>query len=202
MNSEYENFIGVYHNVYPPEYCRFLVDQFDYMQSEGVGSTRRQSESGPKHRKEDYQILLNDDTIKPFHSKTGEELLTRRVFINGLQQCYDDYITKYSILQDMPSLSTTIKLQKTGPGEGYHLWHCEQGPGESAARNLVWILYLNTIEPEEAGETEFLYQQKRFRPVENTMIIWPASFTHTHRGNTVFGQNYKYIATGWFYLQS
>jgi len=60
-------------------------------------------------------------------------------------------------------------------------------------------LYLNTLEPEQAGETEFLYQQERYRPVENTMILWPAAYTHAHRGNTVFGNSSKYIVTGWFY---
>jgi hypothetical protein len=61
------------------------------------------------------------------------------------------------------------------------------------------MLYLNTLTAEEAGETEFLYQQRRLRPEENTMVIWPATFTHTHRGNAVFGERSKYIVTGWFY---
>ena len=62
------------------------------------------------------------------------------------------------------------------------------------------MLYLNTLAPEEAGETEFLYQQKRIKTEENAMLIWPAAFTHTHRGNAVYGENYKYVATGWFYF--
>jgi len=47
--------------------------------------------------------------------------------------------------------------------------------------------------------TEFLYQQQRFRPTENQMILWPAAYTHAHRGNTVFGDQSKYVVTGWFY---
>ena len=61
------------------------------------------------------------------------------------------------------------------------------------------MLYLNTLGSDQAGETEFLYQQQRFKPTENQMILWPASFTHTHRGNTVFGTQSKYVVTGWFY---
>ena len=68
-----------------------------------------------------------------------------------------------------------------------------------ANRALVYSAYLNTIE--EAGETEFLYQRTRIPPKENTMIIWPAGFTHTHRGNVVYGNKSKYIITGWFYLE-
>ena len=92
-----------------------------------------------------------------------------------------------------------MKMQRTDPGGGYHVWHGEQGSGVNSGRVLVYSLYLNTLEIEDAGETEFLYQQTRFRPIENTMILWPASYTHAHRGNTVFGNTSKYIVTGWFY---
>jgi hypothetical protein len=61
------------------------------------------------------------------------------------------------------------------------------------------MLYLNTLELNEAGETEFLYQQTRLQPQKNTMVVWPAAFTHAHRGNVVHGTNCKYIVTGWFY---
>jgi hypothetical protein len=65
---------------------------------------------------------------------------------------------------------------------------------EISQRLLVFILYLNTIE--EGGETEFLYQKKRIQPVEGRLLIWPAGFTHTHRGNPPLKDN-KYIVTGW-----
>jgi hypothetical protein len=63
------------------------------------------------------------------------------------------------------------------------------------------MLYLNTLPVESAGETEFLYQKLRIPPQENTMILWPAAYTHAHRGNTVFGVESKYIVTGWFYFE-
>ena len=94
-----------------------------------------------------------------------------------------------------------MKMQRTSPGGGYHVWHGEQGNGDHAERVLVYMLYLNSLETEEAGETEFLYQQLRIKPTENMMVLWPASFTHAHRGNTVFGQHSKYIVTGWFYYE-
>lgn len=90
-------------------------------------------------------------------------------------------------------------MQGTSTGGGYHVWHSEQGNGDHANRGLVYMLYLNTLPTEANGETEFLYQQRRLNPVENTMVIWPAAFTHAHRGNPVYGDNTKYIVTGWFY---
>jgi len=58
----------------------------------------------------------------------------------------------------------------------------------------TWMVYLNDVE--EGGETEFLYQHKRLKPEQGTLVIWPASFTHTHRGNPPLS-NDKYIVTGW-----
>lgn len=91
-----------------------------------------------------------------------------------------------------------MKMQRTAPGGGYHVWHGEQGNGPHANRALVYMLYLNSLPLNSAGETEFLYIQKRYVPIENRVIIWPASYTHAHRGNTVFGEEAKYIVTGWF----
>ena len=88
-------------------------------------------------------------------------------------------------------------MQKTIPGGGYHLWHCEQNSGDMGNRVLAYSLYLNTLEKNSAGETEFLYQKLRLPPQENCMAIWPAAYTHPHRANPdLVGK--KYIATGWF----
>ena len=57
---------------------------------------------------------------------------------------------------------------------------------------------VNTIE--DPGETEYLYQKLRIPAKENTLVIWPAGYTHPHRGNAVYGDKAKYILTGWFYV--
>lgn len=94
-----------------------------------------------------------------------------------------------------------MKMQKTGPGQGYHLWHCELGPNEQARRVMVYMLYLNTLSENSGGETEFLYQKLRVKPEENLMLMWPSSYTHVHRGNIILSDEYKYIVTGWFLLE-
>lgn len=127
------------------------------------------------------------------------DICVNEIFITGLQNCFDDYVDEFDILKDYNLRCTTLKMQKTDPGAGYHIWHAEQGSDSDASRCLVYSAYLNTIE--EAGETEFLYQKLRVAPKENTMVIWPAAFTHTHRGNVVHGNKSKYIITGWFYIE-
>ena len=56
------------------------------------------------------------------------------------------------------------------------------------------LLFLNDVD--EGGELEFLYQSKRIKPKAGTMVISPAFFTHTHRGNPPLSGE-KYILNGW-----
>lgn len=197
MNTEYFEHIAVFKDVYPEGYCRHLISEFDRLESGGAGSNRQNGEGALKHVKDDYQIGIN---IKNHSMMAFNDHNPERMFFDGLQHCYDEYIAKYSVLKNNGNIrATTMKMQRTGPGGGYHVWHGEQGPGEHANRVVVYMLYLNSIAPEDGAETEFLYQKKRFNPTENTMVIWPAAYTHAHRGNPVLGNTHKYIVTGWFY---
>lgn len=198
MKVDYKDFIGVYSDVYPEGYCQHLVNEFERLTQSGAGANRQRGEGAHKHVKNDLQLNLNFgvQSVALFNNSS-----TVSTFFNGLQRCYDSYTEEFSILKDNRINGTAMKMQRTDPGGGYHVWHAEQNNGDHAERVLVYMLYLNTLQPEEAGETEFLYQQRRIKPVENTMILWPATFTHAHRGNTVFGQRSKYIVTGWFYYE-
>ena len=96
-----------------------------------------------------------------------------------------------------------INLQRYTAGQGgYPYWHCELFPRDATAetlhRHVLWTLYLN--DGFEAGETEFLYQQRKVTPRAGSLLIAPAAFTHTHRGNRPEGGD-KYIATSWILFQ-
>jgi hypothetical protein len=196
MNTEHKDFIGFYHDLYPIGYCQHLIKEFNRLEEAGIGSNRQNSEQALRHKKDDYQITINlrNHSLEPFENKDPCDL-----FFEGLQNCYDNYTDKYSILRDGGSIRASVmKMQRTGPGGGYHIWHGEQGPGTHANRCVVYMLYLNSLDG-EGGETEFLYQKMRVVPKENLMLLWPASYTHAHRGNVVLGDTHKYIVTGWFY---
>lgn len=109
--------------------------------------------------------------------------------------CWDQYTEKYWVMLPILVHFEDVKLQKTPPRGGFHTWHCETNDLSVVDRCAVWTLYLNDI-PEGEGETEFLWQGRRIQPKAGTMAIWPAFFTHHHRGNPVYSCN-KYIATGW-----
>lgn len=96
-----------------------------------------------------------------------------------------------------------INLQRYSAGRGgYPYWHCELYPrdprGETLHRHLLWTIYLN--DGFDEGETEFLYQQRKIVPRAGTLLMAPAAFTHTHRGNRPIGGD-KVIATSWVMFQ-
>lgn len=198
MNDvEHKDFIGYYRNLYPTGYCQHLINEFNRLEDAGAGANRQKSENANKHVKDDYQIAieLRNHNLIVFEEKDSCDL-----FFHGLQVCYDNYTEKYSVLRDNGKIRASVmKMQRTGPGGGYHVWHAEQGPGTHASRVLVYMVYLNSFNDEDGGETEFLYQRTRIKPEENLMLLWPASYTHAHRGNPVLTEKYKYIVTGWFY---
>lgn len=96
-----------------------------------------------------------------------------------------------------------INLQRYFADEGgYPYWHSEISPkadsDDNLHRVLLWTIYLN--EDFAEGETEFLYQRRKITPRTGSLLLAPAGFTHTHRGNRPKAGN-KYIATSWVLFQ-
>lgn len=198
MDIRYNNFIGMYDGVFPDYYCHHIISEFERIREKGYCGNRQSTEGARKTSKSDEFYFLN---LKNHYLSEFNQTSSMNVFWEGLQKCFDDYVNEYDILKDCDLKCTSVKMQKTSPGNGYHIWHCEQNNGDMANRGLVYMVYLNTLKTDSAGETEFLYQRLRIPPKENTMIIWPASFTHTHRGNMVHGDDSKYVITGWFHYE-
>ena len=97
--------------------------------------------------------------------------------------------------------ATNLQWYRADSG-GYPYWHCELYPRDPQCdtlhRHLLWTLYLN--DDFEAGETEFLFQQRRVAPRTGDLLFAPTAFTHTHRGNRPRGGD-KFIATSWILFQ-
>lgn len=197
MNSKYIDFIGMYDEVFPENYCEHMINEFENKLVVGQCFNRKNTENATKTRKDDefYFLSLKPHLDDPFGSRSNID-----VFFQGLQNCFDEYVNEYDVLTDTNIICSEVKMQKTKPGGGYHVWHYEQGHISQATRIMTFIAYLNTLDQDCAGETEFLYQKMRIPPKKNTLVIFPGSYTHTHRGNVVFGNDAKYIITGWFHL--
>jgi len=137
--------------------------------------------------------------ISEFAQKENDQELLKVMYFfqKELQRGLDTYAECNQHIKETFKRGTwffdSFKWQKTPKGGGYHVWHYENSV--IWQRQLVWNLYLNDIE--DGGETEFLDQNRRIKAKKGTMVIFPASWTHMHRGNPPLNKD-KYIGTGWY----
>ena len=178
------DFIEILDNAISDEMCDILIHHADEkMDASSHYNIIRQNQS----TRQDEQLFLSDTSL-------GLNIEINDALSNTVAR----YIDKYPVLSDMQFISTDNKLQRTKIGGGFHNWHFEQASIDTCRRVIVWSIYLNDVA--EGGETEFLYQHKRIKAKKGTAVFFPASYTHTHRGNPPIS-NDKYILTGWYNLQ-
>jgi hypothetical protein len=185
----HNQFIGIYENVLSEDDCKNIIKLFENDLKNKVDLNGHDQFFKDKMERYDYsKCYPSEDTSNLIVSKINE----------ALDKCIKLYAEEFWVVKQLKATSLHIKLQKTPPRGGYHVWHSEQSGLINAQRVLAWTVYLNDIQNGE-GETEFLWQGLRVQPKAGTVSIFPASFTHTHRGNPVYSCD-KYIATGWYTL--
>ena len=168
------DFIGVFPNAVEPDFCDYLCQYVD-----------QASQVAPRNftHVKDKQICL--DAFSPAEAKT---------LMGYVNSCLYFYCNELPYLTNFNYVSALCLLQKTEPEGGYHIFHGENLDWNMQHRTMAWMVYLNDVP--EGGETEFLYQKRRFKPKAGTVMIWPGGYTHLHRGNPPLST--KYIATGWY----
>lgn len=187
-----ENFIGIYDNVFSKDFCERTIKYFKNMESENLSHDRQNSEGVNKTITHDETVFITEEQTLNFNH-SGQLFRDFKNMFSSIS--YSSYSDRYSILHNSGRHSLYgLRLQKTPVGGGFHSWHFEAQDREASHRLLSIIAYMNDVE--EGGETEFLYYPKRVRPKMGSVLLFPASFTHTHRGNPPIS-NEKYILTGW-----
>ena len=204
VTAQYEDFIGIYENVLPLERCQDFVNWFEFcVQNDIVHSSAL--DMGRRFRDDNAIFLPTDigpDDIQHIQSQQNEmpqhalkpELL--RDLWMAIDRCFFHYVREYG-LDDMSLAPYYLKLHRVPEGGGYHVFHSERDSFGTQDRYLAFHLTLHN--PEEGGETEFLFQKKRYPGFPGRMLIFPCQFTHRHRGNTVL-KGCKYYATGWWHV--
>jgi hypothetical protein len=186
-----EKDIAVWENVLTSVECQSLIDHFETLSKLNLTFSRQDLHDTVFHRKADNAAFLLEQTSL----KLTPDQTMLAGFLKKFWECYQQYTDKYSVLKEAGKHRIrSMKLQKTLPGEGYHIWHFESDSSDRADRICAWGIYLNTVS--DGGETEFLYQGIRIPAVEGTLALWPAGYTHTHRGNPPLSGE-KYLLTGW-----
>ena len=184
------DFITIYENAISPEDCKKWIEYIDYLRGQGLVCR----EDSKLHERDHETINFSNDD--DFDLSSSDKLV--RSFLPSIKPYVDQYLSDYSLLGESNFLLYDVKAKRIPVCGGFHRWHYENASHESATRRFVAQAYLNTVE--QGGETEFLYQNKRVKAVQGTLLIWPAGFTHVHRGNPPIGQD-KYILTSWGMLQ-
>jgi hypothetical protein len=120
-------------------------------------------------------------------------------YFSALGEVVAEYIKKYpfcNYYSSWQNLENTI-ITYYKPTQSYQGWHTERSvvDGLCGSRHLVFMTYLNDVE--DGGGTEFYHQRKLIKARKGKTLIWPADWTHTHRG-IVSSTQEKYIVTGWF----
>lgn len=107
-----------------------------------------------------------------------------------------EYVDKFPYLKEIAEwgLEDKFNFQRYLPNEGYYKLHCEVPNKNFSHRVLSWIIYLNNVE--DAG-TYFLNENHVEESIQGKIIIFPAYWTHPHKGIISKNQT-KYILTGWF----
>lgn len=188
------DFIKVIPNALTQHECKIVLDDFNVMQSQGMLWETQNPNQKINDSRASYTTAL----------MTNMKGTCRSHIISLISNHVREYVEAHQ--EGMFSPKTVVDMaiedvlvQKTEPTQGYHIWHCERQNLGSMTRAVAWILYLNDIQ--EGGETEFLYYSKRIKAEEGKLIIFPANFTHAHRGNPPLSDT-KYIMTGWYRFSS
>jgi hypothetical protein len=188
MVDEREDFIRIYPGAFPAEQARALAQHLRALFAQGFGRTRQQSGHGTKTVSDDQQIGdIRDADASDY----------RATVMPALFECLKTYAEEFDILASFTLVGWWLKAQLTRKGEGYHAWHFESSTFFHAKRVLAWSIYLN--DDYEGGELEFLYYGRRVKLGAGDVVIFPAAFTHTHRGNMVLAGE-KVLLTGWYEL--
>jgi len=189
-----KNFIGVYDNYITEQECNKAIKLYEDQNKFNNTINRIGFEKASVLQKQDQQYFAMPDNINVW----WESLKPMMV---NFDLAWNHYIKNVGAddAYGVPFHFTDLKIQKTLPTEGYHVWHIEHGKGyENEPRAFVFSIYLNDVD--EGGETEFLHFSKRVKPKTGRIVIWPAGFPYVHRGNSPLSGE-KYILTSWMMLR-
>jgi len=188
------NFIGVYDNYITEQECNKAIKLYEEQNKFNNTINRIGGESASILQKQDQQFFAAPNNLNIWWESLKPMMVNFDLAWNHYVQntgAHDAY--------GVPFYFTDLKIQKTLPTEGYHVWHLEHGKGfDFEPRAFVFSIYLNDVE--EGGETEFLHFSKRVKPKKGRIVIWPAGFPYVHRGNPPLSGE-KYILTSWMLLR-
>tara|TARA_B100000131_G_scaffold312877_1_gene347529 strand:- start:393 stop:974 length:582 start_codon:yes stop_codon:yes gene_type:complete len=185
-----DNFIIRYKGAFSREDCDTIIKHIENYEDNNLLYYQEEG----RHLQDHKTISINNS----YEVDLPASAIISRLILPNFKPCVDEYVKRFSLLEQSKFTIYDLKLKKIPQGGGFHAWHYENGSMISSSRMFVIQVYLN--HDFKGGETEFLYQNIREEAVAGDVIIFPAGYTHVHRGNPPIGGT-KYIANSWAIIQ-
>ena len=186
LGNKTPNFIGSW-SIEPVSICDDLISYF-----ETNTHKQRSGRTGGINleRKDSIDITINPkEIILP-----GNEVF--KLYFDQLLECYKDYVKEWTFLKGISERLeiSSFNLQRYKTGQHFKKIHTERSSLENLHRIFAFMTYLNDVD--KGGSTYFSHYELEIQPRKGLTLIWPAEWTHAHKGN-VIKQGSKYIITGW-----
>jgi prolyl 4-hydroxylase len=136
-----------------------------------------------------------DITILPNEIKLPENGIFE-IYFQALFNCYKDYLLQWPHLTSFANKVEigSFNIQRYQAGEHFQQIHSERSSLATLHRIFAWMTYLNDVN--DGGTTSFSHYDLEIQPRKGLTLIWPAEWTHAHKGNILHSGS-KYIITGW-----
>tara|TARA_B100002019_G_scaffold93397_1_gene80527 strand:+ start:1224 stop:1823 length:600 start_codon:yes stop_codon:yes gene_type:complete len=188
IESNSPNFIGVW-NISNDNLCDNLIKFFEkniHLQKQGrVGGGIN------LNIKKTYDIPVDPINLESENYKIFKE------YISELFKCYNDYKLQWPFLSKFKTVDIpSFNLQRYLSGDHFSGIHTERSTTQNMHRIFAWMTYLNDVQDQANGCTNFTHYNLKIKPEKGKTLIWPAEWTHAHAGE-ILNEGKKYIITGW-----
>ena len=169
-------------------YCNKIIDYFESNKSRQIKGVSLDGVNS--NVKDTMDIIIRPKEILLEKNKIFKD------YFQHLFKCQKDYIDQWPFLTNLGFKYQigSFNLQKYISGQHFRRIHTERSSIDSLHRVFAFMTYLNDVE--EGGTTYFSHYDLEVKPKKGLTLIWPAEWTHAHRGNEVKSGN-KFIITGW-----
>jgi len=178
----YDKSIFEMRNVFTSEQCQLFIDYHEQSPNKLVGAVL----CGVHKIKKSTDVRINS------FCKYDLDLI--QIYKDGIQKVSVEYMKHLNDINQDGRLSSLMvgdlsgpQIQRTSKGEFFN-WHSDY----NKQRMLAIIIYLNDIDEENGGSTEF-NSGRKVQPETGKVLIFPTSQLHLHRGNTILNGHSKYI---------
>ena len=189
------NFIECYSQALSSNQCNTIIREFHNDKHKEKGSLGGRVDISMKQSIDIRCRFAQGDAIQDDWTYRTQFKQYNQLIYPALIGALQLYTGKYEFMMELSSwrIYNGYNIQYYGDGGGYKVLHCEhENDANAMYRILAWMIYLNDA---QCGTT-FPMQDITLKPSTGDLWIWPAFWTHAHKGVTPnIGD--KYIATGW-----